>query len=77
MYEQLFYEHAYDVLEHGYAVLAHFYAVIEQGGVTNQDFIMQNFWSPVICLLQKDFNFYVEHEWNGPWLDFKKLRISF
>ena len=28
MYEQLFYEHAYDVLEHGYAVLTHGYAVL-------------------------------------------------
>ena len=25
-----------------YAVLEHFYAVLEQGGVTNRDFIMQN-----------------------------------
>ena len=25
-----------------YAVLEHFYAVLEKGGVTNQDFIMQN-----------------------------------
>ena len=37
-------KHVYAVLELAYAVLENFYAVLGQGGVTNRDFIMQNFW---------------------------------
>ena len=39
-------KYVYAVLEHAYAVLEHLYAVLDQGGVTNQDFFMQNFWFP-------------------------------
>ena len=36
-------EHAYAVLEHFNAVLEHFNAVLEQRGVSNRNFIKQNF----------------------------------
>ena len=39
-------EHAYAVLVRAYAVLEHVCDVLEQGGVTNQDFIMQNLLFP-------------------------------